>query len=73
MRKVPSNPRPIIFAIIIATSQVTFNNSAKPARTHRAGGSSPSSGTEPDNHTIADLFSSNLPPTTSPLVVEIFG
>lgn len=73
MRIIPKSPIPITFIITIATSQVTFNSSAKPARTHLDGSSEPSSGIFPDNQTKAETFKSKVPPIMSCFSSETFG
>lgn len=61
---VPNTLNMIIFTIMIAPSQETFNNSANPEKKHFFGGSEPSSGFDPDNQAIAVVFKSKDPPLT---------
>lgn len=61
-KSAPKSPNPVMFAVIMAISQLTFNAFANPASTHCGEASFPSHGTEPSgvNQTMADLLSSNL-------------
>ncbi len=58
----PKIPKPMTFAMTIATSQETSRADASVSKTHCNGGSDPSSGILPSgvNHFIADTLKSNL-------------